>query len=228
MEKSHPSPPAGGAALASSAVLASGFERGAPRSDPLLRASGEQAILETRQGAWGHGTAIFDVGRRYRFRLSRVWDATKPRICFVLLNPSTADAARLDPTVRRCAGFARGWGAGALEITNLFALRATDPRDLRAAPEPIGEGNDEAILAGALAADLVVCGWGIHGALRQRHRAVLTTLTAAGVEPLALGLTKGGHPRHPLYLRRDLWPTPILGSGDVTRLGTQAPCRLSS
>jgi hypothetical protein len=209
-------------------VLASEFEGGGPRSDPLLGVSGEQAILETHRGAWGHGAAIFDVGRRYRFRLSRVWDATKPRICFVLLNPSTADASRLDPTVRRCAGFASGWGAGALEVTNLFALRATDPKDLRAAPEPIGEGNDEAILAAALAADVVVCGWGIHGALRERHRAVLTMLTGAGLEPLALGLTKGGHPRHPLYLRGDAWPTAILGSGDVTGLGAKAPDRLAS
>jgi len=145
-----------------------------------------------------------------------------------MLNPSTADASRLDPTVRRCAGFATTWGAGALEVTNLFALRATDPNELRSAEAPIGEGNDEAILAGALAADLVVCGWGIHGSLGDRHHDVLMLLFGAGVQPTVLGLTKDGHPRHPLYLRGDLLPTSFPGASSERRSAPRAQDPLSS
>jgi hypothetical protein len=59
-------------------------------------------------------------------------------VCFVLLNPSTADETREDPTVRRCIGFARSLGYGALEVVNLYAYVATDPAELRRAGYPWG------------------------------------------------------------------------------------------
>ncbi len=114
-----------------------------------------------------------------------------------MLNPSTADAERDDPTIRRCAGFARSWGFGGMTVVNLFALRATDPARLRRARDPVGRDNDRHIAAAA-SAGLVVVAWGVHGRLGERDRAVLALLS--GCRPGCLGTTRGGHPRHPLYL----------------------------
>ena len=177
-----------------------------PSADPVVAARPVGTEVDTAEGPWGLATATFDPTRRYRYRLSRVWDPAGPRVCFVMCNPSTADALTLDPTVRRCAGFARRWGAGAFEVTNVFALRSTDPAALRRSPDPVGPGNDDAIVAAATSADRVVCAWGIHGALHDRHDRVLALLDRAGVSAEALRLTRSGLPGHPLYLPADAVP----------------------
>lgn len=143
---------------------------------------------------------MFDARGRYRYRLWRRWRASGPVVAFVMLNPSTADAERDDPTIRRCTGFARAWGFAAMTVVNLFALRATDPARLRRARDPVGPDNDRHIAAAAAGSDAVVLAWGNHGALGGRDRAVLDLL--AGSRPSCLGVTGSGQPRHPLYLRR--------------------------
>lgn len=143
------------------------------------------------------GGALFDATRRYRYLLWRRW-GHGGTVAFVMLNPSTADAARDDPTIRRCAGFARTWGFGGMAVVNLFALRATDPARLRRARDPVGRENDHHIAAAAATADAVVVAWGVHGGLGARDRAVLALL--AGLRPRCLGVTRAGQPRHPLYL----------------------------
>ena len=129
------------------------------------------------------------------------------RALFVMLNPSTADELGPDPTVRRCIGFASSWGYQQLEIRNLFSLRSTDPRALYGADNPEGDPrNITDILNAAMAAAIVVCAWGVHGSLRGRGAAVAAALRAQGTRLHHLGLTKDGHPRHPLYLPKDLRP----------------------
>ena len=147
-----------------------------------------------------NGWALFDDSGRYRYRLGRRWADGGPAIAFVMLNPSTADAERDDPTIRRCAGFARAWGFAGMEVVNLFALRATDPARLRRARDPVGPGNDRHIAAAAGGADVVLLAWGNCGALRGRDRQVVALL--AGLRPACLGVTQSGQPRHPLYLPR--------------------------
>lgn len=88
------------------------------------------------------GGAHLSACGAYRYALRRTWDPARPAALFVGLNPSTADAERDDPTTRRCVRFARDWGFGGLLVGNLFAYRATRPRDLRAAAEPVGPEND--------------------------------------------------------------------------------------
>jgi hypothetical protein len=151
------------------------------------------------------GGAAFSRDRRYRYRLWRHWDQSRPAIAFCMLNPSTADARRDDPTIRRCIGFARGWGYGGIEVVNIFALRATDPRDLRSADDPIGPRND-AFMLRAAALSPVVIAWGVHGALRDRGANALR-LFGPRARLLVLGRTRSGAPRHPLYLRRDVKAT---------------------
>jgi len=123
-----------------------------------------------------------------------------------MLNPSTADERTDDPTIRRCIGFARDWGYGGVEIVNIFALRATDPRELRRAGDPIGRMNDVHMTRAAERSNAVVIAWGVHGTLLCRGAAALELLSPRA-RLLALGWTLAGEPRHPLYLRRDVRPT---------------------
>jgi len=143
-------------------------------------------------------TATLSGCRRYRYSLSRCWDSALPTVLFVGLNPSTADALRDDPTVRRCVGFARDWGFGAMTLANLFALRSTDPAQLWTANDPVGPDNDDWISQLVESAAKVVAAWGAHGGLNDRDRRVLKLLP----EVYCLGRTREGHPRHPLYLAR--------------------------
>jgi hypothetical protein len=154
---------------------------------------------------WPSRDAAISSDGLYRYRLGRRWG--EGQACnFVMLNPSTADASLDDPTIRRCVGFAKGWGYPALVVTNLFGWRATDPKALLSAPDPIGPDNDRHLAEVALAAGLVVCAWGSHGTLKARGITVLRMLDALGVAPHYLAWTSGGQPRHPLYLKADLRP----------------------
>jgi hypothetical protein len=159
-----------------------------------------QSQVDRADGAWGHATATFSPDRVFRYRLTRTWDDAGPRVNFVMLNPSTAGAIQLDPTNRRCMGFAADWGYGGVEVTNIFAFRSTDPRGLRRADDPIGPENDAAILDAARTADLAIAAWGTHGTLHGRGDHVRAMLIDAGIELYVLRLTKAGHPGHPLYV----------------------------
>jgi hypothetical protein len=182
------------------------FELPAPDPDPVVAACPIGPVVQTALGPEGLATATFDTSEQYRFRLSRVWDPAGERCVFTMLNPSTADAFKLDATVTRCVRFARAWGFGALEVVNVFAYRSTDPKGLYGHPDPVGPGNDDAIVAAAKAAGQVIAAWGVHGALGGRAEAVRRLLDHTGVTLTVLGLTKGGHPKHPLYLPGDTMP----------------------
>ncbi|OHE90058.1 MAG: hypothetical protein A2213_00065, partial [Lysobacterales bacterium RIFOXYA1_FULL_68_6] len=136
----------------------------------------------------------------YRYTLRRTWDRSVSAVVFVGLNPSTADAERDDPTLRRCVSFARAWGYGGVVMVNLFAFRATDPKDMKRARDPVGVFNDGYISEQAQAAGCVVAVWGAGGRHLNRDLAVMRLLRACGVKPLCLGTTNDGSPRHPLYL----------------------------
>ena len=151
-------------------------------------------------------TAIYSPCEAYRYALTRVWDTEGRRVLFVMLNPSTATEVQNDPTVERCERRARALGFGAFRVCNIFAFRATDPRVMRAQDDPVGPANDAAIAEGALWADSVVCAWGTHGAHLGRGSAVEALLRATGRPLLHLGLSKAGHPKHPLYIAYECPP----------------------
>jgi hypothetical protein len=154
--------------------------------------------------------AEFSPCRRYRYILRRQWSAARP-VGFVLLNPSTADETQDDPTIRRCIGYAKAWGAGGLVLGNLFGLRSTDPRALRSHDDPVGPGNDAALLymVGEIDRAPLICGWGSHGTFMGRGKEVLARLREWGATPMALTQTASGEPGHPLYLRADAKPVEI-------------------
>jgi len=161
------------------------------------------------------GTAEISKDTLYRYRLTREWDADRPVVNFIGLNPSTADALVDDPTIRRCIGFAKRWGFGKLIMTNLFALRCTDPAKLCfAAVDPIGPQTNGWLETSAAEASLVVAAWGaVDGLMRDdvrfaQRRAVVVCNLIFTTSIHALGFTKAGFPRHPLYMRGDAKPLP--------------------
>ena len=149
--------------------------------------------------------AIFSDCEQYRYTLGRRWAEAGQRVCFCLLNPSTADAKVLDPTLTRCHRYAVNWGFHAMDVVNIFALRSTDPKGLKQVDDPIGPENDHHIARLAKQADLVIVGWGTHGSLMNRGTQVHESLSRI-CTPHCLDITKHGHPKHPLYLRADLKP----------------------
>ena len=88
-------------------------------------------------------TAKLSECRKYRFALWRTWDDSKPYVMFVGLNPSTADETTDDPTLTRCINYAKSWGFGGVCMANIFAYRATEPNDMKAATDPIGSENND-------------------------------------------------------------------------------------
>ncbi len=143
---------------------------------------------------------VSDCGK-YRYYLHRQLGEGRHAATFIMLNPSTADHDVDDPTIRKVMGFARRRGCHELHVVNLFAVRATKPGDLRAATDPVGPENREWLRrAVELACDgLVVCGWGTHGAYMGQDKAALGWIGGL-CQPTCLGVTRDGHPRHPLYV----------------------------
>lgn len=155
------------------------------------------------------GDAVLSPCGTYRYSLRRWWGSTLATLVVIGLNPSTADARDDDPTIRRCVDFAALLGCGGLVMLNAYAYRATDPRALVAAGYPVGPDNDRIIAAHLAHADIaaVVCAWSDH-VRPKRAREVVAILREFTHVPLALGVTKSGAPRHPLYLPRTARPSP--------------------
>ncbi len=150
--------------------------------------------------------ALISGDGKYRYWLSRLWNIKLPLTVFIGLNPSTADAEKDDPTIRRCISFAKSWGSGGIIMLNLFAFRATDPKELLKIGNPVGPFNFETL---ALEnwykhwklGDYVCC-WGSNKMAKDISKQVLKLIKT----PMCLGITKDGYPRHPLYLKKDLKP----------------------
>ena len=166
-------------------------------------------ITRTHTKGDAPSTAVYSDCERYRYSLVRTWDTAGRKALFVMLNPSTATEVQNDPTVERCERRARALGFGSFCVTNIFAWRNTDPKEMRRAEDPIGPENDATIAEYAFWADQIVCAWGTHGAHLSRGPAVERVLRDTGRDLYHLGLSKAGHPKHPLYIaykqQPELW-----------------------
>lgn len=156
--------------------------------------------------AYAAAAAVLSADGRYRYRLTRAWAGGAGRVAFVGLNPSTADASRDDPTARRMVGFARSWGFARLDVVNVCALRARDPAALREASHPDGPENTAWVARVAARAGLVVAAWGSAGGWPGLAARIAALLPLLPPQVHVLGLTRAGHPRHPLYVRADTAP----------------------
>ena len=165
-------------------------------------------VLRSHEADGVRSRALWSPCMRYRYRLERRWRAGRGMLLYIMLNPSTATEAANDPTIARCARRAERLGFAGFIACNLFAWRETDPARLKQVAEPVGPMNDRVLIKAAREADLVLCAWGVHGAHMNRGPAVARMLRTSGIHLHHLGLTKVGHPRHPLYLPYDLPPRP--------------------
>lgn len=144
--------------------------------------------------------------RKYRYALWRTWDETKPQAMIIGLNPSTADESIDDPTLTRCINFAKVWGYGGVCMANLFAYRATAPSDMKASCDPVGAENDLWLLKLSKESGIVVAAWGNDGCYLNRSYAVKKRLSNLHY----IKMNKSGEPAHPLYLKGDLQPLPMV------------------
>lgn len=152
--------------------------------------------------------ASLSLCEAFRYRLERIWGQNSECILtFVMLNPSTADAERDDPTIRRCVAFAKREGYHGITIINLFSLRTKDPKVLKHGHTKNGIMQSHYVsTAMRRAYDRglgVVCAWGVHGGLQDADKQFVAYAKLIGVPLTCLGETKNGHPKHPLYLHRD-------------------------
>jgi hypothetical protein len=175
------------------------------------------------------GRCVFSDDLKFRYLLTRRWAKDGWTVTWIMLNPSTADEVELDPTLRRCADFSNRWGASGMEVVNLFALRSPDPKDLKrfGLMRAIGQDNNRHIRESYERSTVTIAGWGVHGSLINRDSHVIRILEhqhtvhcanryQAGARVcecpriFCLGTTKGGQPKHPLYLpkntKRERWP----------------------
>jgi hypothetical protein len=140
----------------------------------------------------------------YRYQLSRSWAYGAGLVCWVMLNPSTADDAQDDPTIRRCIRFSQDHGWQSMVVVNLFGARSTQPKALAGMVDPVGPENDAAIRDAMSSSAAVVFAFGATTPsgvdVLGRWSVVQRLSHSLGYEPLCLGVTKNGWPRHPLYV----------------------------
>jgi hypothetical protein len=149
---------------------------------------------------------IFSPDRKYRYVLRHRWEDLLPeKACmWIGLNPSTADENQLDPTLRRIKGYSHSWAYNCFYMCNLFAFRATLPKDMKREPYPIGCLNDQEIVRCAEKCDLIVACWGADGKFKDRAEYVISMLKDESKQIFCIGKTKDGFPKHPLYVSKQV------------------------
>jgi len=147
-------------------------------------------------------SAVFSPCRKWRYHLQHIWDKSEPNLIWMMLNPSTADEVKNDPTVERCEQRARMWGFGGVEVYNIFSYRATDPSNMKAQADPIGPDNDDWMIKFAKKSHqtTAIIGWGEHGKHIGRGEEVLGIIARHKGQVHALKVNASGHPKHPLYI----------------------------
>jgi hypothetical protein len=145
-------------------------------------------------------TAVLSACGTYRYTLTRSWDTHLPRVLWCMLNPSTADASKDDPTIRKCVEFSKKWNYGSIEVVNLFAFRSTDPEalEMTVGTDVIGPENDRVIVDAASRATRIIVAWGSEKFARTRAKSVSTGLLCDRTLE-CLKRNTNGSPAHPLY-----------------------------
>lgn len=144
-------------------------------------------------------SAYISQDNQYRYKLFRCWDENKPTIMFVMLNPSTADSEKDDPTIRRVIHFSKSWGYGGVYVVNLYAFRSTNPKELKNIEDPIGKDNIFHIKSLIGLVEKVIYAWGNN----KKEPSWLGDIVHT---PYCIDISKNGIPKHPLYLKKELQP----------------------
>lgn len=152
--------------------------------------------------------AVLAFDGRCRLLLERGSDRPEARTAgWLLCNPSTADAERDDPTVRRMRHFSDRARCSRILVGNVWGLRETYPADLWAAlragayTEAMRSANLDALAAIGAQCDVLFMAFGAEPG-RKHPQAVREAIdaiwNAERPVPLCLGTTDDGLPLHPL------------------------------
>lgn len=167
-----------------------------PKIYPALvtRTANVPGYLESR--------AVYSRCENYRYLLERTWSDETPSRIFVTigLNPSTATHVVSDPTITRLLNRAKEEGFHSLLMLNIFAFRATEPKDMRAQKDPIGTFNNHYLRSVCEMGETILCAWGTHGNFLNRQEQVMELLAPFTCKLKCLKMTKNGFPGHPLYV----------------------------
>jgi hypothetical protein len=151
--------------------------------------------------------AVISPCGNYRYWLHRSWVSGRGWVTFIMINPSTADASKNDPTMHKVIAYAKSMGFNGVIVVNLYAARSPDPETLLELDDPVGrQWNDEYIKLALSESERVICAWGAHRLIHRRDYQVLKLIKAVGMTPECLQRGKHGTPAHPLYLPADLKP----------------------
>lgn len=150
--------------------------------------------------------------KKYRWWLHRVWDPSLPLVIWVMLNPSTADHRKNDPTIMKVMRYSKRWGYGGILVLNIYAYRTSRPENL---PDDenlrVGYRNDSFIRSMFQYAKAegiaVVCAWGAKH--RERGCRVRRMAADLGLPLLGLEVALNGEPKHPRFLSETLCPRRI-------------------
>lgn len=145
----------------------------------------------------------------YRWWLYRCWAVDKPLIIWIMMNPSTADHTKNDPTISKIMRYSKKWGYGGVLVLNIYAFRSSKPENLpQVMSEAVGPRNDWWIKTmfryAARKKIPVVCAWGV----RHQNRGDWVRVAAddAGLQLMCLELALNAEPKHPRFLSEDLRP----------------------
>lgn len=142
---------------------------------------------------------------KYRYWLSRIWDANKPVGMFICINPSKATSIMCDVTMCNCSNLAVQWGWGGFYIVNLFAFMATEQLKMQSQPDPVGQLNNDAITYCSDKVSCIVLAWG--NGYSQRSSEVMGLL---GKKPLfCIDNNAGGGYLHPGRIKTEIYTQPI-------------------
>lgn len=140
----------------------------------------------------------------WRYELRRIWDKSKPSLVVCMLNPSTADAERDDPTILTLIHFGKLWGFGGLWVVNLFALRTSSPAEMMSTNplHALGRQNGafqlDAMQYAKEHGKMLLAAWGNHGTHFRQDEIFTDECLKRGVDLVCLGTTNSGQPKHPL------------------------------
>ena len=182
------------------------------KADKLGLAITGNGTLRYQFGSDRHGVGfgVYNSFLNERYYLSREFEniGNQKSVNFVMLNPSTANASKLDPTVTRCAEYSKNWGYSKMVITNIFPIIGSDPNILK---NDKGDTilNNDVLLEIAKSCDLVVCAWGQIGVSKEQGMKIYKELCDLKISLYALEIAKNGEPKHPLYLKSDLKPVRV-------------------
>jgi len=163
---------------------------------------GKNNIAEEQLSKDSEKGAIISPDDKYRYALWRIWDHRVALCMFVMLNPSTADGRKDDPTIKKCMAYAKGWGYGGIYIGNLYAYRSRDPKALAYVEDPVGADCDAYLDWMADKCEMKVAAWGNNALSPGRIREIKKLISPM----YCLELSKSRNPKHPLYLSKKLRP----------------------